>query len=292
MNKPRLHHYFPQFHLTYFAQADTKLWTHDKRNRLKPNPKAVPLAVLAAEAGLYHDDAQEDGLEGIEEWLAEHVDGPGSVVVRKLVRRQDITASERADLGRYVMSRDLRTPATRDFIMSGAQKQFEADYALRMSDTASIRAAIVADSGVDIPEDEIAALAAAYRPTVAKGFWLDFLHRHTQAALPRLLSMGWTLFHADDATEFITSDIGIVKFRGGWDRPVPFAPGWWINAEAWFIPLTPKLALAMAPGLKGIEKRAERSYVDVVNGAMAAQSSEFTFAHGEAELRRAVRVEG
>lgn len=288
VNPPRLHHYFPQFHLNYFAQADTKLWTHDRRTRFKPNPKAIPLARLAAEAGLYDDDHPEGGLEGIEEWLADHVDGPASTVIRKVVAREDINAHERADLGRYVMSRDLRTPATRDFIMDRAQKQFEVECVARMSDTTAIRTAIRADSGIDIPEDQIAALAGLYRPTVTKGFWLDFLQRHSDAAAPRLLGMGWTLFHTDDGAQFITSDIGIVKFRGGWDRPVPFAPGWWIYAEAWLMPLTPKLALAMAPGLLPNQKLAGRPYVDVVNRTLAAQSSAFTFAHDEHELRRAI----
>jgi hypothetical protein len=53
------------------------------------------------------------------------------------------------------------------------------------------------------------------------------------------------------------------------------------------MPITPRVMLAMAPGLKQ-EKIAQRPYVDPFNQAMAAQAREFVFAASEYELRRAV----
>lgn len=286
--KARLHHYFPQFHLAYFSQSDSRIWTYDKRERLRPNPKLIPLSSLAAEARLYDDDAPEAGLEGVEEWLANAVDGPASAVIRKVVQKTDITAAERESLGRYVVARDLRTPATRDFILSDAQHRIEADYDERMSDAKSIREAIITDVGVDIAEADIQRLSQVYRPVVTKGFWLEFLQTHSIRALPRLLAKGWTLFHADSDCDFITSDLGILKHQGAWDRPAPNMPGWWNNADGWLIPLTPKLVLAMAPGLKPQEKLAQRVYVDVFNRSITKHAQEFIFAGSALELRRAL----
>jgi hypothetical protein len=186
------------------------------------------------------------------------------------------------------MSRDLRTPETRDFILSRAQAGIEADYDRRIADTSAIREAIRADSGVDVSEEEIRDLGRVYRPVVTKGFWLEFLQRHCVQALPRLLAKGWTLMHADTDCEFITSDIGLLKHRGAWDRPVQYAPGWWNNADGWLLPLTPKLILMMAPCLNDQEKLAQRVYVDQVNRSIAKQAKEFVFAASESELRRAV----
>jgi hypothetical protein len=288
--KPRLHHYFPQFHLAYFSQADSRIWAHDKRGQLKPNPKLIPPASLAAEAHLYDDNAPDSGLEGVEEWLANAVDGPASKVIRKIVEKQQITAVEREDLARYVIARDLRTPVTRDFILGDAQNRIEADYDERMNDAKSIRAAIMADSGVDISEADITRLSKLYRPIVSKGFWLEFMQTHSTKALPRLLAKGWTLFHADSDCEFVTSDLGILKHLGAWDRPASNMPGWWNNADGWLMPLTPKLILAMAPGQKPQEKLAQRAYVDVFNRSVAKKAERFVFARSEFELRRALEV--
>ncbi|HXG71859.1 MAG TPA: DUF4238 domain-containing protein [Gemmatimonadaceae bacterium] len=286
--KPRRHHHFPQFHLAHFADARLRLWAYDKRGRLEPNPKPIPLAALAVEANLYDDDAPSGNLEGVEEWLANSVDGPASIVVRKVISAQSITQQERETLGRYVMSRDLRTPATRDFLMKRAQAGVEADYDARVADTAQIRQAILEDSNVDVSERQVAALAKAYRPVVTKGFWLEFMQKHTIRALPRLLAKGWTLFRADDGCEFVTSDVGILKHRGGWDRPAPSKPGWWDNADGWLMPLTPHLMLAMAPGLYPGDKLVQRAFLDPFNRAIAQQAREFVFAQSESELRRAI----
>lgn len=286
--KPRLHHYFPQFHLAYFADDERRLWCYDKLGRLNPNPKRIPPASLAAEARLYDDDAPDAALEGVEEWLAGAVDGPASTPVRKIVAKQDITSTEREDLGRYVMARDLRTPATRDFVMRVAQDGLEAEYDARTSDTAAMRAAILADSGVELSDEDIGQLAAEYRPAITKGFWLDFLKTQTVRALPRLLAKGWTLIHAEEGTEFLTSDMGILKHHGAWDRPGPNTPGWWTNADGWLMPLTPRLILAMAPGLLPQEKLAQRVYVDEFNRSVVRYAREFVFANSERELQRAL----
>jgi hypothetical protein len=110
----------------------------------------------------------------------------------------------------------------------------------------------------------------------------------TMMALPRLLAKGWALFNADDDCEFLTSDIGIVKHRGGWDRPVLSGPGWWSNANAWLMPLTPKVALAMAPGLQASGRLAQRAYVDPLNRAVVNHAREFVFGATEATIQRAI----
>jgi hypothetical protein len=88
----------------------------------------------------------------------------------------------------------------------------------------AIRKAILDDSGVDIPEHQIRILSKVYRPVVSKGFWIEFLQKRTVKALPRLLAKGWTLFHADSDCEFVTSDVGILKHWGAWDRPAAPSP--------------------------------------------------------------------
>lgn len=288
--KPRRHHYFPQFHLAYFADAATMVWAFDRRDRFNPNPKQIPVSGLALEANLYDDDAPEDGLEGVEEWLATTVDGPASSALRKVVAFSEITRAEREDFARYVMSRDLRTPATREFIMSRVQANLNVELPRRMADTSTIRKAIRENSGIDVSEDEIALLSSRYQPEVSTGFWLAFLKLHTIQATPRLLAKGWTIIHADTDCEFITSDVGIVKHRGGFGIPIASGPGWWSNADGWIMPLTPRIALAMAPGLLPTEKTAQRAFVDPFNQAIVRLARDLVISGNENELRRAVNA--
>mgnify|MGYP001587085293 FL=1 len=172
--------------------------------------------------------------------------------------------------------------------MKAAQTGLEGEYDARTADTAALRAAILEDSGVELSDEDIRTLAAEYRPVVTKGLWLDFLRTQTVKAMPRLLAKGWTLIHAEEGTEFLTSDVGILKHHGAWDRPGPNAPGWWTNADCWLMPLTPRLILAMAPGLLPQEKLAQRVYVDLFNRNVVSYACEFVFASSENELRRAL----
>jgi hypothetical protein len=288
MSSPRLHHYFPQFHLRLFADGEGLVSTYDKRERIRPNPKALAPAAVAAEAHLYDDDHSEAPAAEVEEWLATEVDGPASAVINKIIARAPINASEREALARYVMSRDLRVPRTRDVILRNAQAHLDSGYKRWLEEPDTIRKAIIKDGGPDLTPEEIVDLGTHFRATVTKGFWLDFMQTHTVKAARRLLTKGWTLFHADDRCEFLTSDLGILKHRGDFDHPVPPAMGWSTRADGWLMPLTPKLILAMAPGLKPTEKLATSVYVDRFNATLAAQALEFVFARDPACLLKAL----
>ena len=281
MSTPRIHHYFPQFHLRHFANADGLVFCYDKKDRLQPNPKALPPISIAAESRLYDNDHPDAPAAAIEQWLAEEVDGPAAAVLTKILELAAITAEERGALARYVISRDLRVPRTRDVILRNAQAHLDSHLARWLQDPERIRRDIVADGGPDMSPEEIVALGKSYAATVTKGFWLDFMQKHTLKAAHRLLAKGWALFRARDDCQFMTSDLGILKHRGSFDKPVAPAMGWSTNADGWTMPLTPRLALAMAPGLEPHDRIATPVYTDRFNTLLVAQAPEFAFSQDE-----------
>jgi len=288
MPDSRRHHYFPQFHLAYWARDDERVVTYDSLNALVPNPKAIAPVNIGLEAGLYLDDHPENPLEGVEEWLAVEIDAPGARALSLLVRQGELPDANRVSLARYIMSRDLRVPKTRDFLMTRGQRELDEWRERILRDPTSFQREVIQDGGPVLDPDEIQTFAEGCSIKLRRGFWLAFLKHYISAASPRLLGYGWALVHADQDCRFITTDLGIVKCAGSFANVVSHELGWTTNDGGWLVPLTPTILLAVAPGLHPTPKLAQMPFVSHVNRALISQCSRFAFAGSEHDIYAAL----
>ena len=288
MNESRRHHYFPQFHLAQWARGDERVVTYDSAGGFVPNPKAIAPVNIGLEANLYRDDHPDTPLEGVEEWLAAEIDGPGARALSTLVRENALSDVHRMSLARYIMSRDLRVPKTRDFLMTLGQSELDEWRDGIVSDPGSFRRSVIRDGGPELDSDEIREFADGWSIQLRRGFWLAFMKHYIQAATPRLLSYGWALIHADPSCRFVTSDLGIVKCFGSFANIVSHELGWAKNDGGWLVPLTPRRLLAIAPGLYPTPRLAHNPFVARVNRALVAQCSRFAFAASEDDINAAL----
>lgn len=272
------HHYLPVFHLKRFSDSSGCVWVHDRDGAFEPNPKLLKPAAIAAVDELYTlEEETGERSDELETWLADEIDGPSAAIFPKLISGAQLNGWERSRIANYVMSRDLRTPKARSFLLEVTRHQLGAVWDKEMADTQTIRDRILADGGPSFSDEEIAYYSSIYRPQVTDGFWHDFMIRHITGGSPRIFAKGWKIVSAPADASFITTDVGILKHRDSFQTPSPHMIGWWNNAEAWIMPLAPQTALFMAPGLIEGYANATPEYVRTINAALKQQADRFTF---------------
>ena len=289
-NEPRRHHFFPRFHLEHFSPGERRVWVYDKRGQVAPNPRLLSVETIALEVDLYADDADESPMRGVEQWLAQEIDGPAAQVFGKIRDAAPIMRADRVALARYLLSRDLRTPRARDFLLDIAQQELDAWYREWKADPVAIQASIAARSGVTFDLAELGEMLEDFTGElhITKGFWLAFLIKHVAQGAARLLSYGWAPIYAEPGREFLASDAGIVKYWTHFGDPAPPALGWMNDAHGWIAPLAPTVALGIAPGLTTVDKLASSPFLDSFNATVVQQAERFVFARDVATLRRAI----
>ncbi|HSY84796.1 MAG TPA: DUF4238 domain-containing protein [Gemmatimonadaceae bacterium] len=274
------HHFFPVFQLDYFVdKAAGGVWAHDRRGRLDPNPKCLPPKAIAAEEDLYTGITSGGELsDKFETWLGQAVDGPAAAAFEPLLRGVSLTRAEMSAIARYVMARDLRTPKAQALALEHEKRAADAGLAALRRDLSGTRARIVTEGGPDFTEEELEYYLDTSEAEVTNNAFIAFIDRYLNTGAARLYAKSWLVLQAPIGARFLTSDLGIVKFRNGWHDPVPHTVAWIAKAEGWIMPLTPHFALVMAPGGDVGRTTARPRFVELVNRVLADQAEAFVFA--------------
>lgn len=274
--RAKRHHHFPKFHLKEFANENGLVWQYDRRLAMAENPSEVSPKDAGVVSYFYAPGVGEDPKnDAYENWLANDVDTPASDALRRLIIGEDLDASARTSMARYVMSMDLRTPKAKDFLLGITQEGLDQYW----SDKETVKRDFLKATGVKISNEELEGALAEYKPEVAKPFWLSFMVEHLDRGGERLWNCEWMILRAPDELEFLTSDIGIVKYRGDFSNPVKPKIGWWNRASGWVVPLAPHRALALqparSPGL--VSATAWPHFLKRLNRKMAVQAYRFVY---------------
>jgi len=278
--RKRRHHFLPVFQLKYFSDpSQGGVWTHDRLGRITPNPKCLPATEIGAQTELYTITKESGERSDLyETWLADKIDGPASKVFPKLLAGTRLSRQEQSDISAYVMSRDLRTPKARELAIAVENAAARAAWSVLKSDIPATRLSILKSSGLDFSEQELAEFFADFEPEAGNASFTDFISRHINDGAARLYRTTWFLLDALVGEEFITTDHGVLKFRGGFDNPVPHSLAWVGQADHWIFPLTPNTALVMEPNGQPGRGVARPEFLSTINHNLAKQADEFVFA--------------
>ncbi|MBK8059509.1 MAG: DUF4238 domain-containing protein [Gemmatimonadetes bacterium] len=252
------HHYRPVLHLRHFADGAGLVWAFDHQGRFAPR-QDIPKR-LGAEYFLYAPGraAQDPRSDEAEKWFATNVDGPAATPMGSLASGAIPSGRpERHAIARFIALQDLRTPSTRDLVLPALSRGLKEEWPTVARET------LIA-LGDEPTEADVSELAAAYRADVTNAAWLGFIAEHFNAWARRVNSMHWTLVAAPPNYEWITNDVGIVKFRSSWDNAVPFAPGW-ATGDRWLFPLSPRYAMALGVQAAGMRGEARPRWLKAVN---------------------------
>jgi hypothetical protein len=153
----------------------------------------------------------------------------------------------------------------------------EAWYDGLAADLPSLRASILAHTGVDCDEEQLRFILANHEIYVPKSEWLDFITRNLNRAAARLYHLPWRLVPAPLGREFFTNDIGIIKFGRSFAKPVSFEMGFTGGRDRWLFPLTSHFALAMGESSPSRTIEAAAAWIDTVNRQVVHDARRFVY---------------
>jgi hypothetical protein len=120
-------------------------------------------------------------------------------------------------------------------------------------------------------------LVAQHDPVAEKPVWLEFFMNTVNEGEKRLSSGMWQVIDAPLGLEFVTSDVGIVKFVGGFNQPCTWRLGFSFGVSHWVIPIGAARALAIRPSYDQREFRPTRSIIKAINKRMVLDANRFVF---------------
>jgi hypothetical protein len=204
--------------------------------------------------------------------LDEAIDAPAAPAIEAYLAGKTMDSEQESRLAAYVMAHDLRSPKARDFLLGQSQKFLDQLKKEMWKDRERVKREIFDEAGLLLSDELYDKIAESVRYEIQKPHWLETMQRQVNTGAERLFGLEWIKLAAPDGLEFLTSDVGVVKFWEGFARPAPHTIGWWNQADHWVMPLSPKYAIAFgrahpryrntADARPGLVKRLNRLLVD------------------------------
>lgn len=249
MPKRTNHHFLPKHLLKQFRNAADRVYFLRRSADWRESDSGPKR--LASEEHLYSpgvDDlwGRSADDDAVEIWLDQQVDTPAADVIRRVaagVPLHELNENERHALAQFIAALDMRTPVVRDLL----SPHYGVAANLGASDRRSLRKSMKR-SGHYMSLGEVSRASAPSRVKIAqqgKAGWLDYLQKQLPRARLNVKDRRWTLLSAPPGTEFVTSDIGMVKSMRGFETPTSWDAGTLGGRFQWLVPISPERAIAI-----------------------------------------------
>ena len=240
----RHEHYVAAHLLRRFARKDGRLWMYDRE--APGEPRLVNPRHLAVELGMY-DMADGDSLEDL---LTEHIDTPGHRILEKLCVGEPLTVDDKQRFALYLVTQEVRTPATRDHVLSMMSEVMERIAEVQLSNTQRVKEVLkrlgspVTDDMVELMRRGVA--EKRIRVQMRPDLWLRVLLSAGRVA--QLVSeMDWFIAEAPEEFEFVITDNPVTKVLTDRSLPMMAAGGWLSPSSEGTLPLDPDHVLVVRP---------------------------------------------
>jgi hypothetical protein len=292
MNKPKRHHYLPQFYLNFYCRGGG-LWLFDRERReyRQQTPKNTAL-----KQHYYSTEATDGEKDTRIEELLSIVEGHAKIVIDKLVAREAITHNEKEELAIFVAFMIGRVPGFEKSVNEVHEQLIRHMCEVAFSDEARVQA-IMDDRERDTGE----------KPEVSAKDLVNFQKRgeydigiHRNASLELMLSlsmdlanyfqqMDWCVHHAPSKSTFITTDNPFVLIPPKHRGPRLYGTGIITPGAMKVFPLAPSACLVMYDHGNDISHRElDAPKVRSMNNILACHSDRFVIARDEVHLRSVV----
>lgn len=259
-SNPQHNHYLPKKYLLRFADAEGRVWLHDK---YKPDSAHPGVRVIGNQLGLYSRE--------VEASLNLETEVPSHEVFDKVTANMPLSENNRAALAKYIVLMWKRVPTAKVRSLSRMPEIVDAVHDDLMSE---IDAIVAADPSYREKAENARVRAKLYMDAVKaeppSNLWYDsFNLDEISNSEEALLSMNW-VFLRSEKHEFLTSDNPVFFFPDeGVGRP---------QSELTF-PVSDSLALwaTRQPRKQGSYVDTTHSVVRQVNARTVAHSQRFVF---------------
>lgn len=274
-NRKKKHHYRPTEHLRRFSAPDEMVWVYDRTGipAFRQNPKNIGYERFLY-APLSGPDPEDDTVEN---WLEERIDTPSVRPLRLLLDGNDLSNGDKLRFARFLGMQDMRTPRACDYLLRSYQARLDHWYQSWISDLPRLQREIYESQTTTYTIEELREFVAEHHPEADKLAWLEFIQNSVADAAGRIMQMRWEVVDAPAGLEFVTSDLGVVKFFEGFDRPCTWRMGFSLGVSHWFVPLSSHRGVALIPSTDPRPLKATRSFVKAVNRRLVLDAWRFVF---------------
>ncbi|HEY7289542.1 MAG TPA: DUF4238 domain-containing protein [Vicinamibacterales bacterium] len=297
--QPKRHHTVPRFYIEGFA-TNGVVWIYDRKKReFRPQ---TPINT-AVQTGFYTlVDAEGNKHTDVEELLG-RMEGICKPILDRLVRREELSAADRGNLGTFIATQYLRTPGFRklhDGMFEHLLKHM-VRFAFATPERAASEMQRMKDAGRDIFRDMTPEQAQAIMNP--DQYTLRFGNSSALGSMvhlaPRFGSlfaqMDWTVLHAPEKRAFVTVDEPFILLPPADYKENLYGYGFTTPGAHKLVPLTQKACLLMTDLSKDptiIHGIAPVTLIRSVNMNLTANAERFVIGPSEALVKSLVKATG
>lgn len=248
MSIKKRHHYLPKVYLEGFSNPeDSLIWTYDRSNPYSPWCSSIDNTAFINK--LYHIENTQDDINVVENYFANHIEGPAATPLKMLKKEQFPKEEERKDLAVFFSLLSVRTPGYLKYI----EEQHSRTLALELRVTAqnkdyfhkTYKKAGIKESYEMIEADRLSVLNGDISIMLHKNRKLDIMLKMSSPITTCFLNMNWALIKTNEKHPFITSDNPLFLHNPNIPPNSFYKPGLGMPKTCAFIPISSYLALMM-----------------------------------------------
>ncbi len=296
MNKPKRHHYLPEFYLKKFADMDGMVWVFDREAKEYRKQLVKDTAIQ----GSYYTFRGSDGKKHIEiEECFSVIEGKTKPILDKLDRREQINEEEKEILAIFISFQKTRVPEFEKLINESSEKMMKKMNQLIFSSEDRVAAMIqhyetgTGEKTKLQPKELIDFIQKdRYIVKVPREHSLQAMLQQGQAFITYFLQMDWVFVWAPRKSAFITSDNPFsLTSPSNYDPNGFYGVGITTPGAKKIIPLTMRTCLIMGDrGGKVLGRMADPRTIRTINLNSAVNSDRFLIARAKPLLERLVQI--
>lgn len=197
-------HYIPQYYLRGFSSADDEMvWVYEKNGDLKFRTQVKN---IGHETNYYSPE--------VETYLANQIEGPANIVIKKIRNREQITNSDKDKLATYMVVMLKRVPQSKfrmNEMAPGVAQKLQDEWDKEITEL--IKKDPSQSEFLENRRKEIQANLEKYAKNPPKDFWLLLIPPdRTPNVVTVLHQMTWHFLTCDEGPVFLTCDNPVFYF--------------------------------------------------------------------------------
>lgn len=252
-------HYVPQFYLRLWSENSKNIWAYKTlvANKHAPLWESKSISEIAFRRHLYTNLAEKLESDDFEHWLNIEFETPAVPVIKKVISDSRLTPDDWQILVKFLASQDVRTPTSYLERFNASQKYLP-ELLQKITDEAVKKLETAKKTGTPFPAISNTGLSPLpLRVTkhqhpgnhtgflkaelvIGRALWLFSMRHLLNNTIKALFQHKWTILHAPDSVEWVTSDAPVVKVKEDKFRNWDFSGAWATPNTAIMLPLGPK----------------------------------------------------
>jgi hypothetical protein len=297
MNKPKRHHYLPDFYLNRFTDDNGLFWVYD-RNKSEIRPQ-TPINTCVQSGYYSYDDKDGNRHTEVEE-LLNTVETSAEPIIEKIDQGKALGDKDKADLAPFIAFQQSRTPYFRDQLLKLEEGVMQRFMKMQLGDETAVAASMAGyekktGKKLNISPEKMAEMVneGKLRVNVPESRSLLSMVYAAQASMPVISKLRWFVLIAPvEKTGFVTSDNPFhLSIPPDIPKNSPYGIGLITPGVGKIIPLSRNSCLLIDDKPGGCDYLpVDKEYVRELNVQIGGSADRFLIARDRPQLERILKT--